>query len=55
MGLRRGLRLCRGMRRALTEGEQDKVTAGIVEHLKTHNWKIEPGPVREGHSHLMGV
>jgi hypothetical protein len=53
MGLRRGLSLCRGMRRALTDDEQHKVAAAIVEHLELHNWKIEQGPVREGHSRLM--
>jgi hypothetical protein len=55
MGLRKGLSLCRGMRRALTDDEQHKVAAAIVEHLETHNWKIEPGPVRDGHGPgLMG-
>jgi hypothetical protein len=55
MGLRRGLRLCRGMRRALSEDEQHKVAGAIVEHLETHNWKIEQGPAREGHGPgLMG-
>lgn len=49
MGLRRGFKLCRGMRRALTEDEQHKVAAAIVEHLESHNWKIEQGPMREGH------
>ena len=48
MGLRRGLSLIRGMRRALTEDDQQKVAAAIVEHLESHNWKIEQGPVREG-------
>jgi hypothetical protein len=54
MGLRKGLKLCRGMRRALTEDEQRKVAGVIVEHLESHNWKIEQGPAREGHSRLMG-
>jgi hypothetical protein len=55
MGLRRGLKLGRGMRRALTEDEQHKVAAAIVEHLESTNWKIEQGPVREGHGPgLMG-
>jgi hypothetical protein len=42
------------MRRALAEDEQHKVASAIVEHLETHNWKIEQGPAREGHSGLMG-
>jgi hypothetical protein len=53
MGLRRGLKLCRGMRRALTDDEQHKVADAIVEHLESHNWKIEQGPTREGHGQNM--
>jgi hypothetical protein len=49
MGLRKGLSLCRGMRRSLTEDEQHKVAGAIVEHLESTNWKIERGPPREGH------
>jgi hypothetical protein len=41
MGLRDGLRLIRGMRRALTEEEeQHKIAGKIVEHLESTNWKI---------------
>ena len=47
MGLRRGLKLCRGMRRALTEDEQHKVAAVIVEDVERSNWKIEQGPMPE--------
>jgi hypothetical protein len=54
MGLRKGLSLIRGMRRALTEDEQSKVATCIVEHLESTNWKIDQGPTREGHGpHLM--
>jgi len=49
MGLRRGLKLCRGMRRSLSEDEQHKVAGAIVEQLEQSNWKIERGPVLEGH------
>jgi hypothetical protein len=49
MGLRDGLRLIRGMRRALTEEEQHKIAGKIVEHLERNNWKIEQGPPAEGH------
>jgi hypothetical protein len=43
------------MRRALSDDDQHKVAAAIVEHLESHNWKIEQGPVRDGQaSHLMG-
>ena len=49
MGLRKGLSLVRGMRRSLTEDEQHKVATAVVEHLESTNWKIEQGPMREGH------
>jgi hypothetical protein len=35
MGLRKGLRLIRGMRRSLTEEEQHKIAGAIVEHLSS--------------------
>jgi hypothetical protein len=37
------------------EGEQHKIAGAIVvEHLESHNWKIEHGPPLEGHGpHLM--
>jgi hypothetical protein len=54
MGLRRGLGLCRGMRRSLAEDEQHKVAGAIIEQLLRSNWKIEQGPMPEGHSRLMG-
>jgi hypothetical protein len=49
-----GLRLIRGMRRALTEDEQRKVADAIVEHLERSNWKIEQGPPAEGHGQYLG-
>jgi hypothetical protein len=54
MGLRQGLRLIRGMHRALTEEEQHKIAGKIVEHLERKNWKIEKGPPREGHGQHLG-
>jgi hypothetical protein len=55
MGLRRGLKLCRGMRRSLTEEQQQVVAGAIVEHLEKSNWRIEQGPALEGHGPgLMG-
>jgi hypothetical protein len=54
MGLRKGLALIRGMRRSLTDEEQDRVVGEIVSHLELSNWKIEQGPVTRGHgSNLM--
>jgi hypothetical protein len=46
MGLRKGLSLIRGMRRSLTEEEQHKIAGAIVDHLESHNRKIEHGPPR---------
>lgn len=54
MGLRKGLQLVRGMRRALTEDQQHTVAEAIAKHLRATNWKIEQGPPPEGHGpHLM--
>jgi hypothetical protein len=42
------------MRRSLTEDEQHKIAGAIVDHVESHNWKIERGSEREGHGpHLM--
>jgi len=49
MGLRKGLRLCHGMRRQLTEPEQFKVGAAIAEQLEKSNYEIRQGPVAAGH------
>jgi hypothetical protein len=54
MGLRSWLKLCRGMRRALTEDEQEKVARLIVEEIASQNWRIERGPPATGASHLIG-
>ena len=42
-GLKKGLATVRGMRRALSEDEQERVAEVIVRELLTHNWKISPG------------
>jgi hypothetical protein len=54
MGLRAGLKRCRGMRRALTEDEQEKVARIIVEEIASQNWRVERGPPETGASHLIG-
>jgi len=41
--------LIRGMRRTLTDEQQDRVAHAIVEHLELSNWKIEEGAAPEGH------
>jgi hypothetical protein len=50
-GLRRGLSLIRGMRRALTEDEQDRIAGEVAKSLR-HGWKIEriQPQVGAGHS-----
>ncbi len=48
MGLRKGLRLVRGMRRTLSEEEQQRVSAKIAEHLELANWQIEKGAPSQG-------
>jgi hypothetical protein len=44
LGLRKGLALIRGMRRSLTDDEQDRVAKAIADHLELSNWKIDEGP-----------
>jgi hypothetical protein len=54
MGLRKGLARIRGLRRALTDDEQETVAKEIVDHLELSNWKMEPGAPLGGHgSHLI--
>ena len=49
MGLGKGLALVRGMRRTMTEEEQDRVAEAIADHLKLANYKVAPGPALPGH------
>ena len=49
LGLRKGLRLIRGMRRALTDDEQEKIARAIVDDLERNNWRVEQGPPVKGH------
>lgn len=49
IGLTRGLRLVRGMRRQLTEAERDRVAEAIADHLHRANWRIESGRPLTGH------
>jgi hypothetical protein len=49
MGLRKGLARVRGIRRALSDDEQNTVAREIIEHLELSNWKIEAGPPLRGH------
>jgi hypothetical protein len=52
-GLRKGLRLVRGMR-ALTDDEQIMIAQPIVKDLQLNNWKFEEGPPAEGYSRIIG-
>jgi len=49
MGLRKGLALCYGMRRQLTEEEQFKIGRQIAAQLRLSNYRIEPGPLAPAH------
>jgi hypothetical protein len=49
IGLTRGLKLVRGMRRQLSEAERDRIAEAIAEHLHRANWTIEPGRPLTGH------
>jgi len=49
MGLRKGLKLCHGMRRQLTEAEQFKIGRQIAEQLQLSNYRVEPGPPAQPH------
>ncbi len=53
MALRDALSVIRGMRRSLTDEQQQRVAEMMVEHLLKQNWKIEKGPQGEGGSRLM--
>jgi hypothetical protein len=44
MGLRKGLSLIRGMRKELSQEQQERIAETIVHELETTNWKIEQGP-----------
>jgi hypothetical protein len=43
MGLRKGLSLIRGMRKELTQEQQERIAETIAHELETTNWKIEQG------------
>jgi len=47
--LRKGLSLCQGLRRQLTEDDQFKVGRQIAEQLKLSNCRVEPGPPAQPH------
>ena len=55
MGLTKGLRLVRGVRRQLDEDDRNRIAEAIREHLKLAGWSIEPGPGIGGHSQLSGM
>ncbi len=52
MGLMKGLRLVRGLRRQLDEGDRNRIAEAIREHLELAGWRIEPGPGIGGYSQL---
>ncbi len=52
MGLTKGLRLVRGLRRQLDEEDRNRIAEAIREHLALAGWRIEPGAGIGGHSQL---
>jgi hypothetical protein len=52
MGLTKGLRTVRGMRRQLDEDDRNHAAEAIREHLAMAGWCIKPGPGIGGHSQL---
>jgi hypothetical protein len=51
VGAAEGLALIRGMRRSLTDDEQERVAEAIVNHFELSNRRIEEGPVLESASY----
>jgi hypothetical protein len=54
MGLMKGLRLMRGLRRQLNDADRNLVAEAIREHLTLAGWSIKAGPGIGGHSQLSG-
>jgi len=52
MGLRKGLRLVKGMRRELSEEDEFRIADEIAAHLKLSNWEVRQGEPTPGHSQL---
>jgi hypothetical protein len=53
MALRRALSVLHGMRKSLSDEQQDRVAELMIEHLRQHNWKIDKGPPAQGGANLM--
>jgi hypothetical protein len=50
LGLRKGLALVAGARRAFNEDEQKRIARAILDHLRLSNYTITPGGSRAGHA-----
>jgi hypothetical protein len=48
VGLTKGLRLCHGLRRQLSDRERDVIAEAIVDHLQLSRWEVKPGPPADG-------
>jgi hypothetical protein len=53
LGLRKGLALVPGARRAFTEDEQRRIAGEILNHLRLSNYAITPGASRGGHAQFV--
>jgi hypothetical protein len=49
MGLRRGMKSVRGLRKQVTEEEQFRIARCIAEQVFLANYRIEKGPPLTGH------
>jgi hypothetical protein len=49
MGLRKGMKAVRGLRKQVSEPEEFLIGQRIAEQLRTSNYKIEQGPPLAGH------
>jgi len=52
LGLRKALKLVR-LKRQVTETDERLMADAVADHLRLANYRIEEGPVAEGHSKLM--
>jgi hypothetical protein len=55
MGLTKGLRLCHGLRRELSDRERDVIADAIVDHLQLARWDLRPGPAPDGQGFIRSL
>jgi hypothetical protein len=50
MGLRRGMKIVRGLRKQVTEPDEFSIASHIADQLAVSNYRIERGPPVPGHA-----